>query len=274
MIIDSHQHFWNYEAEKDAWITDEMAVLRNDFQPDALQKILEEQNISGCIAVQADQSVEETYRLINWADEYDFIKGVVGWIDLKGSGLEMELGKLRIFEKLKGFRHILQAEEPEFMLDNRFVKGLSLLAKYGYSYDLLVLPRHLPATVKLVEQLPDLHFVLDHLAKPLIKEAKTEPWRTDLEKLAAFPNVSAKLSGLVTEGDWDNVRYEKLQTYLEIAMELFGPDRLMYGSDWPVMLLATGYDGWIKMVEQFLSKYPFDVKEKVLYQNAERVYKL
>ena len=274
MIIDSHQHFWNFDPQRDAWISDEMSILRRDFLPTDLEKEFAANAVDGCIAVQADQSDEETLRLLNWAEEYEIIKGVVGWIDLQDAALENHLQKLIPFGKLKGFRHILQGEKPEFMLHPDFVRGLHVLPRYGYSYDLLLYPTHLPAAVELVGQLPELTFILDHAAKPYIKAGEMEPWNSDLQKLAAFPNVYCKLSGLVTETNWENAGYEALQLYIQAIFEAFGADRVMFGSDWPVCLVASGYGEWLATVNQFLRNFPADVRDKILYQNAVKAYKL
>ena len=205
MKIDSHQHFWKYHPVKDAWINEDMKVIQRDFLPADLLPLLEAKYIDGCVSVQADQSEEETHFLLQLAKENDFIKGVVGWIDLRAENLEARLEYFSQYKKLKGFRHIVQGEpEVDFLLREDFCTGISKLAKYNFTYDLLIFPKHLPYATALVKRFPQQSFVIDHLAKPDFKQIDFAVWEKEIREIAACPNVMCKVSGLVTEADWNN----------------------------------------------------------------------
>lgn len=261
MIIDAHQHFWQYSPQQHAWISDEMAVLKQDFLPAHLKAVYQQYGIDGCVAVQADQSEAETAFLLGLAEQHDFIKGVVGWVDLRAADVEERLQYFSGFTKLKGFRHIVQDEPaPDFMLRPDFQRGLALLQPYGFTYDILIYPTQLEAALKVVERFPGHHFVIDHIAKPYIRAGQMGAWAEYMKALAANPRVFCKISGLVTEADWRHWTVESFFPYLDIVFEAFGTERLMFGSDWPVCLLAADY-GQVKGILERYAK-PLSGREK------------
>jgi len=242
MRIDAHQHFWHFNPVRDAWITDAMAVLKRDYLRTDLGPELARHRIDATIVVQADQSEAETGFLLDLAERHSFIAGVVGWVDLRSPNLRQRLEHFSKYDHLVGFRHIVQAERDDhFLLQHDFLRGLRQLQPYGYTYDLLVYPRQLPAAVELAARLPEQAFVLDHAGKPEIRSGHRGGWKQHIRELAAHPNVYCKLSGLVTEADWNNWTPEQCKPYLDCVFEAFGPSRLMFGSDWPVCLLAASY---------------------------------
>ena len=275
MRIDSHQHFWKYHPVKDAWINDEMKVIQRDFLPSDLKPILEYNQFDGCVAVQADQSEEETLFLLGLSKENDFIKGVVGWVDLCADNIGERLEYFSKYEKLKGFRHIVQAEaDIDFMLSESFQNGISKLKKYNFTYDILISPKHLENAIKLVAKFPEQKFVIDHLAKPDFKNKKFSEWEKGIKTIAKFPNVICKVSGLVTEADWNNWKAVDFIYCLNIVAKAFGTDRLMFGSDWPVVLLAASYEGSCSVVAQYFSRFSKEEQEKIWGQNAINFYDL
>ncbi|TDE44818.1 amidohydrolase [Flavobacterium rhamnosiphilum] len=275
MRIDSHQHFWKYHPVKDAWISDAMKVIQRDFLPADLYPLLEKNNIDGCIAVQADQSEYETHFLLLLAKENDFIKGVVGWIDLRAANLEARLEHFFQFKKLKGFRHIVQGEpEVDFLLQEDFCKGIAKLAKYNFTYDLLIFPKHLPVAVEFVKRFPNQKFVIDHLAKPDFRQTDFTEWEKGMREIARYPNVMCKVSGLVTEADWNNWKEADFTYCLDVVTEVFGVNRLMFGSDWPVSLLAASYGESWDIVEHYFSKFSNEEQDKLWGGNAIEFYHL
>ena len=273
MRIDAHQHFWQFNPVRDAWMTEgSMSTIRRDFLPTDLQPILQTNGFDGCIAIQADQSENETYFLLDLSNKNDFIKGVVGWLDIRVDNLSERLDYLSQFPKLKGFRHILQGEKPEFMLQKSFVEGVKLLGKRGYTYDILVFPRHLSAIHKFLQTLDNQPFVIDHLAKPYIQRGLIKQWKRDMQRIAKHENVWCKVSGMVTEADWSNWQPVDFEPYLDVIFEAFGVDRIMYGSDWPVCLLAASYDKQLSIVENYLSKLSNTEGGKVFGGNAQLFY--
>jgi len=256
MKIDSHQHFWKYNPVKDAWITEEMKVIQKDFLPTDLKPLLIENQVDGCVAVQADQSEKETRFLLDLAKDNDFIKGIVGWVDLCAENIDERLEYFYKYKKLKGFRHIIQAEaDLDFMLSERFLNGISKLEKYKFTYDILIFPKHLENAAKLVERFPNQNFVIDHLAKPDFKNKEFSEWEKGIKAIAKYPNVMCKVSGLVTEADWNNWTAKDFMYCLDVVTEAFGIDRLMFGSDWPVSLLAASYADSCDIAEQYFSKF-------------------
>ncbi|HLK60754.1 MAG TPA: amidohydrolase family protein [Chthonomonadaceae bacterium] len=275
MRIDAHQHFWMYEPEEYGWITGEMKALRRNFLPGDLAPLLRQIGFDGSIAVQARQSLEETEWLLTLSEQYDFIRGVVGWVDLRSTLVRKELETLAPHPKLCGVRHIVQDEPDDaFLLRPEFLRGLALLQDFGLAYDLLLYPRHLPVAVKVVEKFPGQTFVLDHLAKPAIKDRALSPWREDLQALARFPNVYCKLSGMVTETHWGRWQAQDFQPYLESALVAFGPERLMIGSDWPVCTLSGDYASVMGIVNEFLKSLPEEASQQILGANCLRAYRL
>jgi L-fuconolactonase len=274
MRIDAHQHFWRYSAEEYDWIDDSMATLRRDFLPSDLKPELDAAGFDACVAVQARQTLEETRWLLALADENPFIAGIVGWVDLRAESVRDQLAALSN-PKLVGVRHVVQAEPDDgFLLRPDFLSGIAALQEFDLTYDILIYPRHLPAAVEFVSRFPEQRFVLDHLAKPFIKARAIEPWASNIRELAKFPNVFCKLSGMVTEADWTSWTPEHFKPYLETALQAFGPDRLMIGSDWPVCKVAGSYRKVMSLVIQFLDLHPPDTREKVLGENAQRFWRL
>lgn len=275
MKIDSHQHFWKFDPVKDAWITDEMKVIKRDFLPADLEPLLFKNQFGGCVAVQADQSEEETLFLLDLAKENPFIKGVVGWIDLCSENIAERLQYSAKFEKLKGFRHIIQAEQDiDFMLQPKFQNGISQLSKHNFTYDILIFPKHLENAAKLVSNFQEQKFVIDHLAKPDFKNKEFSDWENGIRAIAKFPNVMCKVSGLVTEADWNNWTRTDFTHCLDVVTEVFGIDRLMFGSDWPVSLLAASYAESCEIVEDYFSKFSKIDQDKFWSKNAINFYHL
>ncbi|HEX8327686.1 MAG TPA: amidohydrolase family protein [Hymenobacter sp.] len=273
--IDSHQHFWRFDPARDAWITDDMARIRRDFLPLDLQPLLQAHGFDGCVVVQSDQSeAENAFQLAN-AAAHDFIKGVVGWVDLRADDVEERLAHYRQFEKLKGFRHVLQGETDRMlMLRPYFQRGIAALGPHGFTYDLLILPDQLLAAAELAAAFPSQPFVLDHLAKPPIKAQLVEAWARDLHALAAQPNVCCKVSGLVTEADWQHWQPSDFGPYLDVVFAAFGPQRLMFGSDWPVCEVAGGYGRALGMVEAYVQPFSAEAQDLFWGGNATRFYGL
>jgi L-fuconolactonase len=272
--IDAHQHFWKYDPVIHDWITDDMSVIRKDFLPQDLEPILQQNNIDGCVAVQADQSEKETDFLIELAKENDFIRAVVGWVDLRAKNIEERLAHYRQFPVVKGFRHVLQGEEPSFMLQSSFLNGIAALKTYGFTYDILIFPQHLAAATELVKKFPDQSFVIDHIAKPFIKDGLLNEWKKGMQSIAQFPNVSCKISGMVTEADWKNWKQQDFTPYLDTVVDAFGTNRLMFGSDWPVCLVASSYQKMIQLVHEYFSSFSVTEKQSVFGGNAAQVYRI
>src|SRR2546429_7940650 len=239
MHIDAHQHFWIYDRREYDWIDDSMAALRRDFLPDDLKPELEHNGFQGCVAVQARQTLEETRWLLELAERAPFILGVVGWVDLRSPEVRSQLSEFTRNPKLVGIRHIVQSEPEEgFLLQPDFLRGIAMLEEFGLAYDILIYARHLPVATEFVGRFPRQRFVLDHMAKPPIKGGALDAWARGIQGLAAFPNVYCKVSGLVTEADWQVWKPEDMRPYLDVAFRCFGPSRLMIGSDWPVCTVA------------------------------------
>ncbi|MDX2305798.1 MAG: amidohydrolase family protein [Microscillaceae bacterium] len=273
MIIDAHQHFWQYSPERHAWITEEMSVIRRDFMPEDLQAAWQNHLVEGCVAVQADQSEEETLFLLDLAEKNDFIKAVVGWVDLRSEQLEERLEYFAQFHKLRGFRHIVQNEpEDNFMLREDFQRGLSLLKKYNFTYDILIYPHQMQAALQTVQNFPEQPFVLDHIAKPYIKERKITQWDDYIHAMASQENVYCKISGLVTEADWQYWTYLDFVPYLDVVWDAFGADRVMFGSDWPVCLLAGTYTEVLEILQTYTQHLSEAEKTKIFSGNAKRFY--
>jgi len=275
MRIDAHQHFWHYNPDEYAWIDDSMARLRRDFLPEDLGPELQRAEFNGSIAVQAQQTIEETRWLLSLAEASSFILGVIGWVDLRSADVRLQLAELANNPKLLGVRHVVQSEpDDRFLLQADFLRGISALEEFGLTYDILIYPRHLPIAAEFVGRFPRQRFVLDHLAKPAIKTGEIRSWKTGLSELARFPNVFCKLSGLVTEADWMNWKPEQMKPYLDIAFECFGPERLMIGSDWPVCTVAASYLQVMNLVINYLEGHPDHVREAVLGGNAQKFWNL
>jgi L-fuconolactonase len=275
MFVDAHQHFWVYNPDEYDWITDSMAVVRRDFLPKNLRPELDRNGFRGSIAVQTRQTIEETRWLLDLANESSWILGVVGWVDLCSKNVRSHLAALAKHPKLVGIRHIVQSEpDDRFLLRPDFLYGISRLQEFDLAYDILIKPRHLLVAAEFVERFPNQRFVLDHLAKPLIKDAEIEAWATGIRRLASFSNVFCKLSGLVTEADWHHWKPQQITPYLDIAFECFGPTRLMTGSDWPVCLVAASYTSVVDVVKNYLKNQAPATRRAVLAGNAQMFYRL
>jgi L-fuconolactonase len=275
MKIDSHVHFWKYHPVKEAWITDDMKVIQRDFLPNDITPSLQANAIEGCIAVQADQSEIETHFLLQLADENEFVKGVVGWIDFKTPNLEERLNYFSQFRKLKGFRHIVEAEsDAEFLLNADFCNGIGKLAKYNFKYDILVSSEQLKTVPAFVEKIPKQLFIIDHLAKPNIKNADFFIWEKEIKAIAAYPNVHCKVSGLVTQADWNHWKKEDFTYCLDIITVAFGIERLLFGSDWPVSLLAASYNQSTSILRDYYSRFSLEEQKAFWGNNAIRFYNL
>jgi L-fuconolactonase len=277
MMIDSHQHFWIYDAERDAWINDEMTRIRRNFLPDDLQPVLAANGVDGCVVVQADQSDAETLFLLALAEKYsNFVKGVVGWVDLRANNLYERLDYYSQYELLKGFRHVAQAEPDDFLTRPEIIKGIRQLAAFDFTYDILIYPTQLKAALHLVREVSEVKFVVDHLAKPYIKDQKINTWSNYMRQLAAQSHVHCKVSGMVTEADWKNWTKKDFYPYLDVVFEAFGVDRLLFGSDWPVCLVAAEYEQIIGLLKEYMTYVGFSATDqaKVFGANAMKFYHL
>lgn len=273
--IDSHQHFWQYDPDKHGWIDDEMRVLKRDFMPPDLKKELEKVPINGCVAVQAEQSEEETEFLLGLAEEYDFIKGVVGWMDLCDDDLLRRLEHYIFNSKLKGLRHVVQDEpDDRFLMRDEFLKGIKKLIDFDLTYDILIFARHLPVAIEFANIFPDQKFVLDHIGKPEIKEGNITNWEKGIRELAQHPLMYCKVSGIITEADLDNWNPDNVRPYLDVVFDAFGTDRLMFGSDWPVCTLAGSYEDVYRLVSNYIDEFSEQQKEMILGGNAKQFYDL
>ena len=274
MIIDAHQHLWKYDPVRDHWIEDSMEVLRKDFLPKDLKPILDANGVAGCIAVQADQSEKETEFLLKCAQENPFLKGVVGWVDLMAGNVEERLANYSRNEYFKGVRHIVQAEKDDFLINKDFQNGVGKLSQYGLSYDLLIYPRQFPATLEMVEKFPNQIFVLDHIAKPSVSEKLDAEWVKNILLLSKHENVFCKISGMVTETK--NFEWVKsdFTPYLASVVSAFGTDRLLYGSDWPVCLLAADYKEVLGIIVDYFQNFSTLEKSKIFALNAIKAYNL
>ena len=275
MRIDAHHHFWIYNPAEYEWIDDSMSALRRDFLPRDLKPELDQTNVHGSVAVQARQSLEETRWLLDLAEGSPSILGVVGWADLRSPDIRSQLKTLVRNPKLVGIRHIVQSEpDDRFLLQPEFLRGIDALEEFDLAYDILIYAKHLPVAAEFVEQFPRQRFVLDHLAKPPIKIGNIDTWANGIRRLAEFPNVFCKLSGLVTEADWQQWTPEQIVPYLDVAFESFGPDRLMIGSDWPVCLVAASYARTVELVTTYVLGKDSRHQEAVLGDNAQRFWRL
>jgi L-fuconolactonase len=275
MIIDAHHHLWIFNPEEYGWMDDSMAILKQDHLPADLEPQLEKAGVSGTVAVQARQTLEETRWLLELAGQNPFIQGVVGWVDLRSEDLDEQLREFGSHPKLSGVRHVIHDEpDDDFMLRPDFLKGIEKLRAHDLTYDLLLFPKHLERAIELVSMFPDQKFVLDHISKPFIKSGILDPWRKDLDSLAAQPNVWCKISGMVTEADHEHWKYEDFVPYLDEVVEAFGTDRIMFGSDWPVCRLGGEYHEVMNIPMKYFEKFPDGDKKKVFAENAIGFYGL
>jgi L-fuconolactonase len=274
MRIDAHQHFWQYNPVRDSWITEDMAMIRRDFMPDDLLPLLEENSVTGCIAVQADQSLQETEFLLGLATTYPFIKGVVGWVDLQAGDIAEKLAHYKKNGIFKGVRHILQAEPEGFMTRPAFIQGVKALKNHDLSYDILTHEGQLPEVVAFISALPEMRLVIDHISKPNIKKQSFAEWAKHMKLISEYKHVNVKLSGLTTEADWNNWQVKDFQPYIDFCLEQFGPARLMFGSDWPVCLLTGNYNKILKVIIQSIRTLSEHEQARIMGLNAANFYQL
>jgi len=274
-IIDTHHHYWNYNPVDFGWIDDEMVVIRRSFLPADLKQTLASTDVAGVVTVQARQCLDETDWLLSMAAENNFMKGIVGWVPLAAPEIQAVLEKYQNNPWLKGVRHVVQGEpDPDFILGKDFNEGIKRLKDFNLVYEILILEHQLTNTIKFVDQHPNQQFVLDHIAKPRIKENVFQPWANLLIELSKRENVSCKISGMVTEADYKTWTEKQLEPYFETVIEAFGPGRLMFGSDWPVCLVASEYKNWLAVVSSVVDKLNENEQELFYYKNAEKLYQL
>ncbi|HEY3705493.1 MAG TPA: amidohydrolase family protein [Terracidiphilus sp.] len=273
--MDAHQHFWQYDPVEYGWINEAMAGLRRDFLPQDLKPLLDDCGFDGCVAVQARQTLEETRWLLELAGRHHFIRGVVGWVDLRSAQLRAQLHEFTRNPRFVGVRHVVQDEPDDaFLLRADFRRGIAQLAEFGLAYDLLIYPRQLKPALKLAAEFPGQRFVLDHIAKPLIAQGALEPWNTDIRALAQLENVCCKVSGMVTEARWKEWQAHDFHSYLDVVFEAFGPERIMIGSDWPVCTVAATYRSTMRVVMDYIAQLPSAQQDAVLGGNCTNFYRL
>lgn len=274
MIIDAHQHFWKYNSVRDTWIDDSMEVIRKDFLPLDLAPILKANDVDGCIAVQADQSEAETQFLLDLARQNPFIKGVIGWVDLQNNNIEERLAYFSKNALFKGVRHIIQGEPKGFMLQDNFLNGISKLAQFHLVFEILIYPNQLKETIEMVKKFPNQKFILNHIGKPKISQIIDIKWTKNIKELASFKNVYCKLSGLVTETDNFKWKYKDFNSFLYVVFNAFSPKRLLFGSDWPVCLLAASYEEVYQIIKRYTANLSEKERENILGSNAVDFYNL
>jgi L-fuconolactonase len=275
MRIDAHQHFWQYNPVDYSWIDDSMAAIRKDFFPGDLAPLLHRHGFDGCVLVQSEQTEKSNDFLLKMAAKNTFIKGVVAWTDFTAADIREKLALLQQQSAIKGFRHILQGEKDRaFMLREDFLAGIAALNEFNFTYDILIFPDQLPFTESFIQKFPGQKFIIDHLAKPYIKKGEIGEWQAAMEKIAAFPNVYCKLSGMATEADWQQWRKEDFIPYLDVVVNAFGAKRVVYGSDWPVCLVAATYQQQLELVEGYFSSYTASEKAAIFGGNAVQFYQL
>lgn len=273
MKIDAHVHFWNYDPMRDGWM-ESMDVLHRDYLPEALLPTLVKAGIDGIVAVQAEQSESETLFLKSLAEGNTIIKGIVGWVDLLDERIEERLEYYSQFPIIKGFRHIAQGEPEGFLLQENFLRGIKALAKYDFTYDVLVYHHQLKNALKLLQYFPEQPFVIDHCAKPDIKNKKVDDWKKEMIAIAKLPNVFCKVSGLLTETNWKQWKAQDFYPYLDVIFDSFGAERIFFGSDWPVVLLSGAYTDWKELLMVYMNNFSPGERDKVFGLNAAKFYKL
>ena len=274
MTIDAHVHFWKYDRTKLDWIDNNMKVLKQDYLPSMLASTLSRNEIDGVVAVQAESSEVETLFLVELAKSNPLILGVVGWVDLLAGNLEERLEYFSAFPIIKGYRHIAQSEPVDFFSRPEFRRGIAALQARGLTYDILVYPPHLPSVIEMVRDFPEQRFVLDHCGKPVIRKGQLEDWKRDITELARNSNVYCKLSGLFTEAEWKEWSPGDFYPYLDVVFQAFGTDRLMFGTDWPVILLSGMYVQWKSLLEKYMENMHEEQRQNVFGENAARFYGL
>ena len=273
--IDTHQHFWQFDKMRHAWIKEDMKVVQKDFLPADLAPLLNNAGINACITVQADETEAENDFMLALAKENDFIKGVIGWLDFFDPQVSERLAYYSQFDLMKGFRFILQNKQPrDLLMSDKFIRGIKALGAYDLVYEILIFSDQIPYATALVKQFPKQRFVLNHLAKPMIKAGEIKQWETAISSLAKHENVYCKVSGMVTEADWKNWNYADISPYMDVVFSLFGIDRVMFGSDWPVCNLAADYQKVMGVVETQVNSLTINEQEKFWSLNAAKCYQL
>lgn len=273
-VIDTHVHFWKFDKKRYSWITNDMKVLRQDYLPEHLSLTLKRNDVDGVIGVQADQSELETHFLVELARTHHIIRGIVGWINLQDKNIEERLGYFSQFPIIKGWRHIVQDEPGDFLLGENFQRGIKALEPYNYTYDILIYHHQLKPALEFVSKFPGQAFIIDHCAKPDIRNKKIDEWKVLMREMALHPNIYCKLSGLFTEARWKEWSASEFYPYLDIVFESFGTNRLVFGSDWPVMLISGIYVQWKSLLEKYMENFTADDHEKVFGLNAFEFYNL
>lgn len=275
MIIDAHHHLWEYNDRDYTWMSGQMGALRRNFLMPDLAQVMRESEVEGTVAVQARQTTEETEWLLELSKSHGAIRGVVGWVELAGNRAGDQLARFAANRKLKAVRHVLHDEpDDNYMLRADFNRGISLLREYGLVYDLLIFERHLPQTIQFVDQHPNQVFVLDHIGKPRIREGALSPWRENIGELAKRENVFCKVSGMATEADWSSWSTADLRPYFDEVLSAFGPKRLMFGSDWPVVTLAGSYKTWVAAYRELIAELSPGEQERIGRGTAIVAYRL
>lgn len=273
MNIDSHQHFWRYSETEYPWIG-KGTPLERDWLPRDLEAVAKPVGINSSIVVQARETIEESYWLLKLADESPFIKGVVGWVDFRSEKVSEDLAALSKHKNFVGVRHVVQSQPADFMLQPDFLRGIGELRAFDLAYDLLLFPKHLPSAIKVAQQFQHQRFVLDHIAKPMIRAGMMQPWKRDIIELGKNKNVFCKISGMVTEAKMPEWKKEDFRPYLDVVLDAFGEDRVMFGSDWPVCLLAGTYTEVHGLVADYFNQFPEQARQKIFGENAVKFYKL
>jgi L-fuconolactonase len=274
MTIDSHVHFWKYDKKTYDWITNDMKTLQKDYLPETIALTLKRNDIEGVVAVQAIQTETETHFLVELAKTHPVIKGVVGWVDLQAEDVNDRLQYFSQYPIIKGYRHVVQGEPIDFLGREKFRRGVQALQPYGYTYDVLIYHHQLKPAIDFVNAFPDIRMVLDHCAKPDIKHKNINEWKANILEIAKAPNLYCKLSGLFTEAAWSGWSAAEFYPYLDVITEAFGPARIMFGSDWPVMLLAGIYVQWKSLLDKYFENFSPDDKELIFGTNAKIFYNL
>ena len=274
MQVDTHVHFWKYNKKRDAWITNNMKILQQDYLPQTIAQTLKRNEIDGCVAVQADQSELETLFLMELSKTHDIIKGVVGWVDLQNEDIKERLHYFSQYPVIRGWRHIVQGEPNDFLAQKGFQRGIAALQPYGYTYDVLIYHYQLKPALEFISLFPEQKFVIDHCAKPDIAHKQIDEWKTLIQEIATHSNVYCKLSGLFTETKWKEWSPGDFYPYLDVVFEAFGTNRLMFGSDWPVMLLSGMYVQWKSLLEKYMENFEEEDRMKVFGENAVEFYSL
>lgn len=275
VCIDAHQHLWRYLAPGPSWMADGMEVLRRDYLLNDLRAVTTKAGVTGTIVVETERTIEETVWLSEIAASYDLIRGVVGWAPLTDPAIEFHLERVASLPKMKAIRHPIHDEaDDHFVLHDDFNRGVAALKQFDLGYDILIFEKHLPQTIQFVDRHPDQVFILDHIAKPRIRDRVLSPWRENIRELARRPNVYCKISGMVTEDDWLTWSYYGLHPYIETVLEAFTPKRLMFGSDWPLVTLASSYQRWIDTVRSAIAQLTTTERERILSGTAIEAYRL